>query len=101
MKYYVSYDEGHARVVLTGALAAADSSELHQCFAELFAAGRFQVTLEMSRVDFIDSAGLGALVTALRDIEANNGAMRLVNLRPPLRRIFEVTQLDSLFSLGR
>ena len=55
------------------------------------------VVLQLERVDFIDSSGLGALVRLLSTARVDGGDLRLCALQPPVRRILEITKLLSLF----
>lgn len=55
--------------------------------------------VDLAKVDFMDSAGLVSLVTGLK--AARNSASRLLlcNVQAPVRLIFELTQLDSVFEI--
>jgi anti-sigma B factor antagonist len=61
------------------------------------AAGLFVV--DMSGVDFIDSAGLGVLVMALKRTAQRGAKLRLVVPDPRVRHLFEICGLDRVFSL--
>ncbi len=54
--------------------------------------------LDLSAVRFIDSSGLGALVTVLKQI-GQNGAMGLWGLNREVRALFELTQLYKVFDI--
>jgi len=53
--------------------------------------------VDLSRVTFIDSAGLGMLVGVLKEARENEGDLRLMNAGRELRRILQVTGLETLF----
>jgi anti-sigma B factor antagonist len=53
--------------------------------------------VDLSRVTFIDSAGLGMLVGVLKEAREMEGDMRLMNAGRELRRILQVTGLETLF----
>lgn len=57
-----------------------------------------RVMIDASKVDFIDSTGLGALVTLLK-MMGKGGRIVVAGAKPPVRRLFEITKLDSVFSL--
>jgi anti-sigma B factor antagonist len=57
-----------------------------------------KLVLDLSRVSFMDSTGLGALVSLLKML-GGNGAMAVAGAQPPVRKLFEMTRLDSLFRL--
>src|ERR1017187_3383163 len=55
------------------------------------------VVLQLERVEFVDSSGLGALVRLLSTARANGGDLRLCALQQQVRRTLEITNLLSLF----
>ena len=53
--------------------------------------------LDFSKTDYIDSSGLGVLVTLSKKIREQEGQLSLVSLSEDLRTLFELTKLDTLF----
>lgn len=58
-----------------------------------------KVIIDFSNVDYVDSAGLGSLVAILKHVKTENKEMKLVSLKPNLKRIFELTKLDMVFDM--
>jgi anti-sigma B factor antagonist len=56
------------------------------------------IVLDLSRVDFIDSSGLGAIVAAMKHIGADR-KLALAGLTPTVQRVFQLTRMDSVFSV--
>ncbi|MBI3910537.1 MAG: STAS domain-containing protein [Armatimonadetes bacterium] len=56
--------------------------------------------IDLGRVSFIDSTGLGMLVGILREARQRGGAVRLLNASREVRRILQITGLESLFKIG-
>ena len=56
--------------------------------------------LDFSKTDYIDSSGLGVLVTLSKKIREQGGQLSLVSLREDLRTLFELTKLDTLFGFS-
>jgi anti-sigma B factor antagonist len=52
-----------------------------------------RVVVDMSRVTFIDSTGIGVLVGALKRTREHDGSFALVCPQPRVRRVFEITGL--------
>lgn len=52
------------------------------------------ILIDMSRVDFLDSAGLMCLVSAYRLAKNLGRRLSICSLTPSVRMIFELTQLD-------
>lgn len=57
------------------------------------------LVVDMTGVTFIDSSGLGALVAAWRRARAEGGSVRLAGMRDHVRRVFDLTSLDRIFSI--
>jgi anti-sigma B factor antagonist len=58
------------------------------------------LVVDLRRVTFLDSSALGVLVGALRRMRERDRELRLVEPRPTVRRIFELTLLDRAFTLS-
>jgi anti-sigma B factor antagonist len=56
-----------------------------------------RVIVNLSGVHFVDSAGLSALISALKRCRLIGGDLRLSNLQQPVRIIFELTKLQRAF----
>ena len=59
------------------------------------------LVVDLSHATFLDSMALGVLLGALKQLRARGGELRLVVPTPELRRIFELTLLDEVFTLVR
>jgi anti-sigma B factor antagonist len=66
-----------------------------------FADDRAVATLvvDLERVPFLDSAGLGALIGALKHTRARDAVLALAALQPPVERVLRITGLDRTFPL--
>ena len=61
--------------------------------------GQRQFVFDFARTEFIDSAGLGALISMSRLVHSHEGTVRLMRLNDDMRRLFELTKLDTLFDV--
>jgi anti-sigma B factor antagonist len=61
--------------------------------------GQVHLLVDMSQVGFLDSSGLGALVRAMTNSQKEGGQTKLLNAGPQVRRLLEMTKLDSVFEL--
>lgn len=66
---------------------------------DLIESGRRNLVVDLSTVSFIDSSGLGALVSALKTIKAGGGAgdVRLAGVQPPVVSLLEIIRLNRVF----
>lgn len=57
------------------------------------------VVLDMSGVKFVDSSGLGALISCLRQLNNRRGDFRLCEMPKPVRALFELMRMHRVFSI--
>lgn len=84
---------------LKGRLDAASARRLKERVEALSDEKRLKLVLDMAGVDFIDSSGLGTLITSLRILTRQGGDIRLSGLQERVKNIFELTRLDRIFGI--
>ena len=55
------------------------------------------IIIDGKELDYIDSTGLGALISILKAIEEDEHKIHLVNIKPNIKKLFDITELDKLF----
>jgi anti-sigma B factor antagonist len=75
------------------------SPRLKSALAEIVEAGSSTIVINFGRVRYMDSTGLGAIVSAMKRIRDKNGTIALTGLSPHLARIFEITGLRKVFDV--
>ena len=83
-----------------GQLIVGNRHELKELVQGALAAGDRRFVLDFSHTGYIDSSGLGALVTVARQVRELGGEMRRAGLNDDLRSLFELTKLDTLFAIA-
>jgi anti-anti-sigma factor len=63
----------------------------------LLLSGATQIVVNLEHVNYVDSAGLGALIELHRKTKASGGSLKLCNLRPNLRQALEIARLLPIF----
>lgn len=53
--------------------------------------------IDGKRLDYIDSTGLGALIGILKRVKEADHKIHLTNIKPNIRKLFDITELDKLF----
>ena len=61
--------------------------------------GHRKFMVDFARTGYIDSAGLGVLISVSKQIRAEGGELVLTNLNEDLRSLFHLTKLDTLFGI--
>ena len=60
---------------------------------------RTQVVLDLSAVKFVDSSGLGALISCMRQLNARRGDLKLCSMSRPVRALFELMRMHRVFNI--
>jgi len=90
------------RVVISveGQLIAGNRQQLKDVVLPEIDRGARHFVIDFADTGYIDSAGLGVLVSLSKRIRESDATLRLANLNDDLRTLFELTKLDTLFSFG-
>lgn len=92
--------QGDAAVIgIEGQLVAGNRQQLREAVLNELERGARAVVIDFVDTGYIDSAGLGVLVSLSKKIREAGASLRLVNLNEDLRTLFELTRLDTLFDL--
>jgi len=86
-------------VTLKGEVDVYTSPRLKQTIVEAIDAGCVNIVVDLEGVRFIDSSGLGVLVSGLRRVKEHDGTLRLVCTHDGILKIFRITGLDKVFPL--
>jgi len=60
--------------------------------------GNCHILLDLSQISFIDSSGLGAIVSLLKQL-AGKGDIRMCNIQEPVMALFKLTRMDRIFKI--
>lgn len=94
-----SSDHGDLKLVkLTGRLDGQAPDDLRKTFPEWFKVTSVLV-IDCSDLDYINSNGLGSLISGLRTAIKQGGDIRLAKLQPKVKMMFELTRTDQVFGI--
>jgi len=80
-------------------LDANNSEELKMELRRLFESGTKDVVIDLKEVLFIDSSGLGVLVSGYKNASVMHGTLKLSNLQFQVKSMFELTRLHRVFDI--
>jgi anti-sigma B factor antagonist len=84
-------------ISLDGILDASSATDLKSRIDKL-EQEKFLV-IDLDKVDFLDSSGLGALVGIARRLKTDDVVLKLAHLNERVRKVFEITQAFTLFDI--
>jgi anti-anti-sigma factor len=91
-----AHGDGRAAVAVGGEIDFATHRSLLSALTDLIEQGRPRIVLDLSRVSFCDSTGLGVMVQIRQRVVGVGGWLRLAGPTEPVRRALEITNLDRL-----
>jgi anti-sigma B factor antagonist len=96
-----SRDVGHVTIVdIHGRITLGDATgKLRDTVRELLAAGKKKVVLNLSHVDYIDSSGVGELVSSFTAVRNAGGELKLFGLSKKVHDVVQVTKLYTVFDI--
>lgn len=91
-------DEGDIVImVLEGRVDSDGASVLENTLRQVVAQQSYRIILEMSRVSYMNSAGLRSLADTLTECREHNGDLRIVAITAKVRRVFEIIGFNRFF----
>ncbi|MCE9500044.1 MAG: STAS domain-containing protein [Leptospira sp.] len=92
--------DGKVVVYLVGRLDVSVANEVEEGLADLIDnSGHRKILLNMEAVDYMSSSGFRACISTLRKLNSKDGVLKICNIKPSVKRIFDVIELTSLFDI--
>jgi len=86
-------------VTVSGRIDGGNASELEDVFKGLADDGRYRLVVDLSGIDYMASAGLRALVAALRENRKHHGDVRIANPSERMDEVLNLAGLNTIFSV--
>ncbi len=99
MNFHVVQHADFLTLSMKGRLDISTASMLKEKVLDHVSKGARSIILNMAQVDFINSSGLGTLVSILKETRARGSRLVLSNLANHVHEIFEITQLAEIFEI--
>jgi anti-sigma B factor antagonist len=90
---------GSSVVTLRGEIDVYTAPRLRQTLIDLVDGGATDIVVDMEKVDFLDSTGLGVLVGGLKRVKDRDGSLKLVANQDRILKIFDITGLARVFPI--
>ena len=93
-------DERYNCVVITlkgNVMGGPDGAKLHDALHELKEDGKTNVVADLSKVKFMNSSGLGMLISAMTTLRNAGGDLRLANVADRIQSLLVITKLITVF----
>jgi len=85
---------------LSGRITLGDGTKiLRKLIRDTLAEGKKRILLNMAEVFYIDSSGLGELVSAYTTVKNSGGQLRLMNLKARVQDLMQLTRMHMVFDI--
>jgi anti-anti-sigma factor len=102
MAYFIEREQENVIIIeITERRATLEiSRDFKESFLRLIENGATKkIIVDFQHVEFVDSSFLGAIVSGLKRITGMKGDIKIINLCPPVRAMFELTRLYKVFEI--
>ncbi len=100
IKVAVREAQGGTYVVdLTGEIDVYTSPKVKDAIAALIDGAHYNLVINLEKVRYIDSTGLGVLIGGLKRVREHGGSVNLVCTNPQIKKIFDITGLVKIFGI--
>ena len=99
MNIYNEYSEQRATIHIANHFTFNDSSNFHQCLNKVFARNAQELTIDLSRLQFMDSSGIGMLIVTDTECAKHEVRLQLHNPKGEVKKILQLTRLYERFNI--
>ena len=99
LKIDVEEKDAVAILRLDGEVDVYTAPKLKSRLIDLVDQGKFKIVVDLEKVDFMDSSGLGVLVGGLKRVRSHEGAIALICSQENILKIFRITGLVKVFPI--
>ena len=91
--------DGIEVIDVAGTIDIYTAPRLRELLIDLVSTDNYQLIVNLERVEFLDSTGLGVLVGGLKRVRAHDGSLDLVCTRERILKLFRITGLTKVFGI--
>jgi anti-sigma B factor antagonist len=97
----VSRDVGEVTIIdMDGRITLGDGSDLlRELIEEKLRSSRKRIIMNLAEINYIDSTGLGELVSVYRQFKSQGGELKLMNLNKKVSDLLQITKLYAVFDI--
>lgn len=84
---------------IVGEIDLYNAPEIKDIISKLIEERCYNVIIDLEKVSYIDSSGIGALISSLSNLKKYHGGLKIINVYASVRKVFELTKLTSFFEI--
>lgn len=86
-------------LVIVGEIDLYNAPEIKDIINKLIEERKYNVIIDLEKVSYIDSSGIGALISSLSNLKKYQGGLKIINVYTSVKKVFELTKLTSFFEI--
>jgi anti-sigma B factor antagonist len=86
-------------IEISGKFDIESTEEFESIFSKVIDPNPSIVAIDMGRLDYIDSSGIGSLIKSLNVLKSKKGKLILVGMKPMIQNVFKLAKLDMFFEI--
>lgn len=95
----IEYNGDYVHIIPDKEIEVYNIAEIKETIFEILERGNKKIIINLEMVEYIDSSGLGVLVTVLKRVRNLEGKLILLNPKSAVKQILGLTNLDKVFSI--
>lgn len=84
---------------ISGEIDLYNAPEIKDIVNKLIEQKKYNVVINLKDVTYIDSSGIGALISSLSNLKKYQGGLKIINVFASVKKVFELTKLTSFFDI--
>jgi anti-sigma B factor antagonist len=84
-------------IVPEGEIDIYTSPKLKDTLTRMLKDKEADILIDGKKLDYVDSTGLGALISILKKVKEKDNKIYMENVKPNIRKLFDITNLDKVF----
>ncbi len=84
---------------INGEIDLYNAPEIKETIKNQMEQGKNQIIINLDKVSYIDSSGIGVLISSLSNLKKAGGGLKIIHVYASVRKVFELTKLTSFFDI--
>lgn len=96
---YRAEDSGLIKAAISGRLDTTNAEDFGKLIAPLMDGAKYDIEFDTADLEYISSSGLRMMLTLLKSVKNSGGSLKILNMRPAIREVFDMTGFSKLFNI--
>ena len=84
---------------INGEIDLYNAPDIKESIKAQIESGKTNIIINLDKVSYIDSSGIGVLISSLSNLKKAGGSLKIINVYASVRKVFELTKLTSFFDI--